>query len=101
MADKVLGTSQEMTAAATSFQNHVLEFDTATKTLQGAVTHLQETWCGGGYDSFVLAMGNWDKDMNIIKTDLTNLSDGVKKSDAVFTSVDDDIARAFAPFAGF
>jgi len=101
MADKVLGTSSAMNQAATNFRNHVLDFDTKTQNLRTAVSDLQATWKGGGYDTFVSAMGTWDHHMNIISTDLTNLSDGVSKSDAVFQSVDADISKAFQPFVGF
>jgi uncharacterized protein YukE len=65
MADKVLGSSAAMNAAATSFRNHVLDFDTATANLSTAVAELQATWKGGGYDTFVTAMGKWDHHMKI------------------------------------
>jgi len=99
-ADKVLATSSAMTATATKFHNHVQSFDTATTNLKNAVDHLQQTWKGGGYDTFVAAMGKWDQHMNVVKVDLTNLSDAVSKSDAVYQSVDADIQKHFAPFAG-
>jgi len=99
--DQVLGTSSSMQSAATRFHGHVIDFDTATKNIQTAVTELANTWFGGGYDTFTGAMGHWDHHMNIVKTDLTNLADAVQKSDVVFQSVDQDIARAFQPFNGF
>jgi WXG100 family type VII secretion target len=97
--DQIKGTSSAMQAAANSFHNHVTDFDQKTTNLNNAVIELANSWFGGGYDTFSLAWGNWDSHMTIIKTDLTNLSDGVQKSDVVFQSVDDDISRAFAPFA--
>ena len=100
MADKVLGTSSTMNATATKFHNNVTQFDTATTNLRSAVADLAATWKGAGYTAFVAAMGTWEQHMNIVSTDLTNLSDAVTKSDAVFQSVDSDISRAFAPFAG-
>ena len=99
--DQIVGTSSAMQQAATTFHGHVIDFDTATKNIQTAVVELANTWFGGGYDTFTSAMGKWDHDMNIVKTDLTNLADAVQKSDVVFQSVDQDIAKAFAPFAGF
>ena len=99
--DQILGTSSAMQAAATSFHNHVTDFDQKTTALQNAVTELANTWYGSGYTTFVAAMGTWDGHMTTIKTDLTDLSDAVQKSDVVFQSLDDDIAKAFAPFAGY
>ena len=99
--DQVLGTSSAMQQTANRFHGHVIDFDTATRNIQTAVAELAATWFGSGYDTFTTAMGKWDHDMNIVKTDLTNLADAVQKSDVVFQSVDQDIANAFAPFAGF
>jgi WXG100 family type VII secretion target len=99
--DQILGTSSSMQSAANKFHGHVIDFDTATRNIQAAVTELQNTWFGGGYDTFTGAMGTWDHHMHIVKTDLTNLADAVQKSDVVFQSVDQDIAKAFKPFDGF
>jgi WXG100 family type VII secretion target len=97
--DQIQGTSSNMQAAATKFHDHVINFDTATRNIQLAVTELQNTWFGRGYDAFTLAMGTWDTHMGTVKTDLTNLAHAVQKSDVVFQSVDSDIAKTFAPFA--
>jgi WXG100 family type VII secretion target len=99
--DQIKGTSSAMQGAAKNFHQHVIDFDTATRNIQAAVTDLQNTWYGGGYQTFAGGMTSWDHHMNIIKTDLTNLADAVQKSDVVFQSVDQDIANAFKPFDGF
>jgi WXG100 family type VII secretion target len=99
--DQIQGTSSAMQGAADRFHGHVIDFDTATRNIQTAVADLAATWYGGGYNTFSGAMITWDGHMNIVKTDLTNLADAVQKSDVVFQSVDEDIARAFQPFNGF
>ena|SRR5437667_8721239 len=99
--DQIQGTSSSMQSAANRFHGHVIDFDTATRNIQTAVAELAATWFGGGYDTFTGAMGTWDHHMTFVKTDLTNLADAVQKSDVVFQSVDQDIARAFQPFNGF
>jgi WXG100 family type VII secretion target len=100
--DQIQGTSSTMQGAANKFHQHVIDFDTATRNIQSAVTELSNSWYGAGYDTgFVPAMTQWDHDMNIVKTDLTSLAHAVQKSDVVFQAVDADIKKSFAPFAGF
>jgi WXG100 family type VII secretion target len=96
--DQILGTSSTMQGAANNFHNHVLDFDQLTINLLNAVNDLANSWLGGGYDTFVAAWGTWDNHMAVVKTDLTNLSDAVQKSDVVFQDIDADIVKAFAPF---
>lgn len=55
--DQILGTSSAMQAAATSFHNHVIDFDQKTTNLNNAVIELANSWFGGGYDTFSLAWG--------------------------------------------
>ena len=101
MADKVLGTSSTMNAAAKNFHDDALEFDASTTNLRNTANDLQATWKGSGYQAFVSALQRWEQDMKNVGADLTNLSDGVAKSSAVFQTVDEDIRNAFAPFADF
>jgi WXG100 family type VII secretion target len=99
--DQIQGTSSTMQGAANKFHDHVTQFDTATRNIQTAVTDLANTWYGTGYTTFTSATLKWDGDMKLVGTDLTNLADAVQKSDVVFQSVDQDIAKAFQPFADF
>jgi WXG100 family type VII secretion target len=99
MKDQVRVTSPALEATAKKFQNDVEAFDASTTNLQNAVSNLEATWSGLGYDTFAAAMVKWDKDMKVLGVDLFNLAQGVEKSGVLMENVDQDIQRAFTPFA--
>lgn len=98
MADLVGASSSEMQAAQNNFKQRVQEFEQASQNVQSAVSQLQSTWKGGGYQSFEQAMAKWNRDMQSISQDLQSLSDAVHQADNAFQDMDVQIAKAFSGF---
>jgi WXG100 family type VII secretion target len=98
MADQVGASSGEMQAAENNFKQRVQEFEQASQNVQSAVSQLQSSWKGGGYQSFEQAMAKWKQDMTSVSQDLQALSDAVHQADAAFQDMDQQIAKAFRGF---
>lgn len=90
----------DMAQATQNFDAKVVDFDTATTNIKAAVEHLAAVWKGSGATSFVAAMQKWEADMNVIKSDLTALSNATKQSSQAISDLDQNIAKAFNGFGG-
>lgn len=98
MADQVGASSSEMQAAQNNFKQRVQEFEQASQNIKSAVSQLESTWKGGGFQAFQGAMGKWNQDMQSVGQDLQQLSDAVQKSDQAFQELDANISKTFSGF---
>jgi len=88
----------EMEATAQNFMQRMQEFEAALNNINNAVAHLETAWTGAGSVAFQGAMGRWRKDAMAIHNDLEQLAQGVRNSSQAFSTLDQDMARAFNGF---
>ncbi|HZO73738.1 MAG TPA: WXG100 family type VII secretion target [Ktedonobacteraceae bacterium] len=88
----------EMDATAQNFMQRMQEFEVALNNINNAVAHLESVWSGAGSVAFQGAMQKWNRDATAIHNDLQQLAQGVRNSSQAFSTLDQDMARAFNGF---